>query len=105
MTGQGFHFLAQMIGGYLHQDMDLEADSVPEAIAIFAGEAGASTRAGVVSDMQRFLETYDNRLAEEFASRFGRDFTPDEIGQSVSAFFDMVAVLLDDSAAYTKYLD
>ncbi|MDP9837058.1 type IV secretory pathway TraG/TraD family ATPase VirD4 [Neorhizobium huautlense] len=105
MTGQDFHFLAQMIGGYLHQDMDLEADSVPEAISVFAGKADASTRAGVMSDMQRFLETYDNRLAEEFASRFGHDFTPDEIGQSVGAFFDMVTVLLDDPAAYTKYLD
>lgn len=105
MAEADFPFLAQMIGGYLHQDMDLEADSVPEAIAVFAGNVGASTRAGVVSDVQRFLETYDNRLDEEFASRFGHDFTPDETGQSVGAFFDMVLVLLDDPAAYTKYLD
>lgn len=105
MATQDFRFLAQMIGGYLHQDMDLEADSVPEAISVFAGKADAATRAGVMADMQRFLETYHNRLAEEFASRFGHDFTPDEIGQSVGDFFDMVTVLLADPAAYARYLD
>jgi hypothetical protein len=102
---QDFYFLGQMIGGYLHQDMDLEADSVPEAISIFARKADAATREGVRTDMKTFLDRYPNQAGEEFATRFGHDFAPEEIGQSVSDFFDMVTAILDNPASYSRYLD
>ncbi|TDK39685.1 hypothetical protein E2F50_06165 [Rhizobium deserti] len=102
---QDFYFLGQMIGGYLHQDMDLEADSVPEAISIFAGKADAATLEGVQVDMKTFLERYHNQAEEEFAKRFGHDFVPGEIGQSVGQFFAMVTTILDNPASYSSYLD
>lgn len=104
MANDEFEFLRQMIGGYLHQDMDLEADSVPEAIAVFARHADAPMRDGVVSDMQSFMQQYHNRAADEFAQRFGRDFTPDEIGQSVGEFFEMVNAILIDPDSYQQFL-
>jgi hypothetical protein len=93
---QDFNFLGQMIGGYLHQDMDLEVDSVPEAISNFALKADAATREGVRVDMTNFMDRYHNQAAEEFAKRFEHDFVPEEVGQSVSEFFDMVSAILDN---------
>ncbi len=105
MADQQFYFLGQMIGGYLHQDMDLEADSVPEAISIFAARADTASRDGVLADMADFLQKYHNRAAEEFASRFGHDFVPEEIGQTVGEFFEMVTAIIEDPSVYTRYLD
>jgi hypothetical protein len=92
-----------MIGGYLHQDMEIEADSVPEAISIFASKADTATRRGVEVDMKKFLERYRDQADEKFANCFGHDFVPAEIGQSLDEFFAMVTVILDDPAAFLHY--
>ena len=105
MAEQAFYNLGQMIGGYLHQDMDLEADSVPEAISVFAGKADTATRQAVITEMRAFLQQYHNRAAEEFATRWGHDFEPREIGQSVDEFFDMVTAILADPSVYIRYVD
>lgn len=104
MAEPDFYYLTQMIGGYLHQDMDLEADSVPEAISIFAIKADAKTRAGLLTEMEEFSQRYHNRADEEFASRFGHDFVPAEIGQTLSEFFWMTAAIIEDPAAYEQYV-
>jgi hypothetical protein len=93
---QDFNFLGQMIGGYLHQDIDFEVDSVPEAISNFAEKADAATREGVRADMKNFLDRYHNQADDEFARRFGHDFVPAEIGQSAGEFFNVVFAILDN---------
>jgi hypothetical protein len=105
MSDTQFYFLGQLIGGYLHQDMDLEADSVPEAVSVFAEKADAASRAGVLADMADFLQQYHNRADEEFASRFGHDFLPGEIGQTLGEFFEMTAAIIENPSVYTRYLD
>ncbi|MBW6424310.1 hypothetical protein KX729_22915 [Rhizobium sp. XQZ8] len=69
---------------------------MPEAIANFAGRADAATRKGVLAGMKIFLERYHNHADEEFIRRFGQDFQPAEIGQSVTEFLDMVSAILDN---------
>lgn len=105
MTKQDFYHLGQMIGGYLHQDMDIEANNVPEAIAVFACKSDPVTRNAVLEEMHAFSERFHNRVGEEFAVQYGHDFEPKDIGQSVGEFFDMVAVILADPTTYTRYLD
>nr|WP_246753848.1 contact-dependent growth inhibition system immunity protein [Jiella flava] len=90
----GFFEISQMIGGYLHQDMDLYADTVREAILNYCGDIAESERVQVEAEMDEFLARYHNRAEDEFARRWGRDFTPVEIGLSVAAFFAMVKDLL-----------
>jgi len=65
---------------------DIEAEGVPDAISNFARKADAATREGVRADMKIFLGRYHDQAAEEFSRRFGQDFVPAEIGQSIEEF-------------------
>lgn len=98
-----FDALAGLIGSYLHQDMDLEYETVPEAIAGYSRVSEASRKEQLLRDMDAFLERYHNSLEAEFAKRYGFDFTPDIIGQSVPEFFDMVRTILADPESYARY--
>ena len=98
-----FPEITQMIGGYLHQDMDLVADSVPGAIAVYAGDCAPETRAAVKTEMAAFLKRFHNQAEDEFARRWGRDFSPREIDQTVETFFAMVADILEDPAKAASY--
>jgi hypothetical protein len=95
-TLNDFETLAEFIKGYLHQDMDLIADSVPGAVAAFARDAGPDARERLKVEMDEFLKRFHNNSEEEFASRFAADFTPDENHQTVGEFFAMVEAILDD---------
>ena len=100
---ENFYELGQMIGAYLHQDMDLIADSVPGAIAAYAREASEGTKDALNHEMDRFVEKFHDRAEIEFAARYGGDFTPDEIGQSVAEFFDMVKLILVSPTGFEAF--
>lgn len=86
--------LDQLIGAYLHQDMELVADTVPEAITRYARLNDAETKAALVSAMDRFEQRFHNDLHGEFRRRYVYDFMPEDLGTDVSGFFDMVRVML-----------
>lgn len=95
--------LDQLIGAYLHQDMDLEAATVPEAIDRYARINDERTKTGLVRAMDLFLHRFHNDLHAEFARRYRYDFMPEELGLDVPGFFDMVRAILTDPAAYRRY--
>lgn len=98
-----FHQIGQMIGGYLHQDMDLIAGSVPEALAVFARETDAASHAALKAEFDLFLARHHNDAQNEFRRRYGHDFTPDDLGQTVPEFFAMTRSILDDPSNWRRY--
>lgn len=95
--------LAQFLHGTFHQDMDLEADTVPEAVAAFARREGPGTHEDLKRAMAEFERRHHNRLDDAFHAAFSPDFSPLEGGRNVAAFFAMVRDILEDpdrAAAY-----
>ncbi len=98
-----FPALSGLVTGYFHQDMDLEYDSIPQALAGYAGFTEGSTKQQLRREMATFLERYHNDLEGEFSRRYWFDFIPEVIGQTVPEFFDMVRTILDDPRSYVRF--
>ena len=86
-TASAFPELSQFVQGYLNQDMDLWADDVGEAIAVYAREAGTAERERLLGEIARFPVEGREAL---FESLYGFDFSPAAEGMSVDAFFERV---------------
>lgn len=91
-----FDGLNHLVWAYLHQDMDLEADTVPEEAAIHARVGGEAAGNALRAAMQLFEMRYHNDLEDEFKRRFWFDFDPEQGGLSITEFFDMVRSILVD---------
>ncbi|KAA3514375.1 contact-dependent growth inhibition system immunity protein [Agrobacterium rosae] len=104
ITDHDFPALFGLIAGCLHQDMDLEYDTVPEALAGYARFTKPDEKQMLLAEINHFLERYHNDLEGEFSRRFWFDFTPDTIGQTASQFFAMLREILADPECYVRYL-
>ncbi|SCX28317.1 hypothetical protein DSM25558_4437 [Agrobacterium sp. DSM 25558] len=102
-TEDDFPTIAGLIAGYLHQDMDLEYDSIPEALAGYARFTELQEKQKLLTEMERFSERYHNDLEGEFSKRYWFDFTPDTIGQTVLQFFAMLREILADPECYVRF--
>jgi hypothetical protein len=90
--------LDQLIRAYLHQDMELDAPTVPEALACYERLNDERTKDDLRSAMDRFLHRHHNDLHGAFERRYGFDFMPDELGLDVPGFFTLVRSILSDPA-------
>ncbi len=95
--------LDQLIRAYLHQDMELDAPGVPQAIARFSRLNDAVTKEKLEAAMQEFSRRYHNNAEAVFEQRYGDDFVPAELGQSVEQFFQMVRELLVDPESHVRF--
>ncbi|WP_182084190.1 contact-dependent growth inhibition system immunity protein [Aureimonas sp. ME7] len=95
--------LDQLIGAYLHQNMEMEVATVPQAIARYARLNDEPTKRGLVEAMERFLHRFGNDLHGEFARRYRYDVMPEDLGLTVPEFFDMVRTLLADPDEYRRF--
>ncbi|WP_285405756.1 contact-dependent growth inhibition system immunity protein [Luteibacter sp. ME-Dv--P-043b] len=100
-----FPSLAAMMGHCFHQDMDLEAETVPEAVAQYVrgltGEAGRALQA----DIESFRQQHADDLNAAFLRAFGDDLDPREVGLSVGDFLKMVEALVDYPASFRQFLE
>lgn len=100
-----FEALDTLIRAYLHQDMEIDADTMPEAISNVSRLEGDAYKNALRSAMDRFEHRHHNRLEEAFAERYWFDFVPDGPDESVPKFFDMVRAILDDPESYRRFED
>jgi hypothetical protein len=100
---EDFVLIGGMIRSYLNQDMDLEAGSVPEAVAQFSGHIDDSQKAELFRSMDDFMQRYEDEAEAEFKRRWGFDFVPKSIGQTVSEFFAMVRAIVEDPTSYHRF--
>ncbi|EIZ80207.1 hypothetical protein WSK_1241 [Novosphingobium sp. Rr 2-17] len=100
-----FRFLTAMMGHCFHQDMDLEAETVPEAVALYVrgltGEAGRALQ----TDIENFQQQHADDPDAPFLRAFGDDLDPREVGLSVSDFLRMVEALVDHPASFRQFLE
>lgn len=104
LDNDDFFELDQLIRAYLGQDMELDARTVPEAVARYSRLNDAGTKDRLRSAMEGFAQRFDNRLQDEFARRYAHDFMPEGLGMDVNQFFDMVRAILADPSAARAYL-
>lgn len=98
-----FPALSGLLGNYFHQDMDLEFDSEAEAIAEYAKVTAEPRKRQLLDDMEAFLERHHNDLDGELARRYQLDVGPNETGQTVPEFFDMIRAIIADPESYVRF--
>jgi hypothetical protein len=95
--------LSQLIMGYLNQDMDMIADSVPRAVAVFTKDATTEERDALRAEIAAFRVAHPNDADAAFARLYGFDFVPAEIGQTTGEFFDMLVAILANPSDLQRF--
>jgi len=90
--------LDQLIGAYLHQDMELTDATVMDALRRYARSNDDATKRRLRLAMAAFERRFHNDLHGAFSERYQYDFMPEELGLDVTGFFDLMRTILDDAA-------
>jgi CdiI immunity protein len=70
---ESFPYLDALVGGWFHQDFDLEGDTLEEVVAAFKKSSPSEDWLGTKADIKRFLRT---REEHEINADFVRLFQP-----------------------------
>lgn len=73
---QLFPELAAFMGGYFHQDFDINGDTLEEVVAAFVADSDAALRRLLIGDIDGFLETGEVGMEERFQEYFRPDIIP-----------------------------
>jgi CdiI immunity protein len=72
-----YPYLDALVGGWFHQDFDIDGDTLEEIIASYKRKSPPDDLLGTKADINRFIrQTPDERIDEEFARRFEADVDP-----------------------------
>ena len=71
-----FPELSDLIGGYLHQDYDIFADTLEGVVDYYLKDGTTLSNNALRYEIAYFLETYIANLDATFASLYGLDFDP-----------------------------
>ncbi|MEM6946386.1 MAG: contact-dependent growth inhibition system immunity protein [Pseudomonadota bacterium] len=99
---QKYPHLHTLIGGYMHQDMDLHYETCAEAVAAFAQEALPEERGGLKNDIARIVREH-NQEPDAFHKYFGADIDFATCSFTFEQFVEMVLRVVDDPAAAKHY--
>lgn len=94
MTKTTYPALADLIGGWLHQDFDLEGGTVVEVVGAFRNVTPLTAQTKVRTEIERFLVAHGDHLDEEFEATFRPDVIPAALSGSTRAFLEEVRRLL-----------
>ncbi|WFR98756.1 contact-dependent growth inhibition system immunity protein [Rhizobium tumorigenes] len=100
-----FPALADMMGSCFHQDMDLEAETVPEAVALYARGLSADAGKALQAEIDSFRQQHPADLDEAFLQAFGDDLDPSDAGFGTEEFLRMVDAVVEDPAALRQFLE
>jgi hypothetical protein len=73
---QLFPELAAFMGGYFHQDFDINGDTLEEVVAAFVVDSDGRLRRLLIDDIDAFLGTGDDGMEERFQEYFRPDIIP-----------------------------
>lgn len=90
--------LSDFMGGWFHQDFDIEGETVPEIVRAFRGVTPLGEQKKLRSDIERFLAEHPEDLDGAFEEAFNPDVIPSILSGSTRAFLEEIRDLLDGSA-------
>ena len=93
ITSQGqklFPELASFIGGWFHQDFDINGDSLEEVVAAFKAESDRALIPPLVHDIDAFLATGDDGMQARFDAYFKPDIITTAFRPSTREFLEAI---------------
>jgi hypothetical protein len=90
MTVTSYSHLADLVGGWFHQDYDIEGETVADVINAFRAVTPPDQQAALCAEITAFLDEYSARLDEEFQARFQPDVTPATLSGSTRTFLEEI---------------
>lgn len=90
--------LSDFMGGWFHQDFDIEGNTVSEVLDAFRAVTPPEEQAKLKSDIQRFLDDHPNDLDSAFEETFKPDIIASAFSGSVRAFLEEIRDLLKVTA-------
>ncbi len=90
MTANYYPRLADLLGGWFHQDYDIEGDSVAEVIGAFRAVTPADQQAVLRAEISAFLNEHSETMEEDFERIFHPDITPSAFSGSTRAFLEEI---------------
>lgn len=94
MTANRYPRLADLLGGWFHQDYDIEGETVAEVIGAFRAVTPADQQAALRADISAFLTEHSETIEEDFETIFQPDITPSAFSGSTRAFLEEIQALL-----------
>lgn len=94
MTANRYPRLADLLGGWFHQDYDIEGETVVEVIGAFRAVTPADQQAALRTDISAFLTEHSETIEEDFETIFQPDITPSAFSGSTRAFLEEIQALL-----------
>ena len=89
LKGQAqFPHLASFMGGYFHQDFDINGNTLEAVVATSRAEGDLDFVAPLVSDIDAFLRTGDDGMAERFEEFFRPDIIATAFRPTIRAFLE-----------------
>lgn len=85
-----FPDLAAFMGGWFHQDFDINGDSLEEVVAVFKAESDEELIAPLVGDIDGFLATGDDGMEERFDEYFRPDVIPTAFRPTTRGFLEAI---------------
>jgi hypothetical protein len=90
MNDTGFPMLADLMGGWFHQDFDIEGGTLAEVMQAFCRVTPHTERAKLKAEIARFLLEHAEDLDMSFEATFKPDVIPAALAGSTRAFLEQV---------------
>jgi hypothetical protein len=86
--------LETLMGGWSHEDFDLNGDTLDEIIAAYRGVTPVDQQRSLATEIERFLNEPGD-VDSEFQRRFKPDVSPTGFAPTTREFLTTIASLLD----------
>ena len=86
--------LETLLGGWFHQDFDINGDTLDEIIAAYRGVTPVDQQRSLAAEIERFLKEAGD-VDSEFQRRFKPDVSPTGFAPTTRQFLTTITSLLD----------
>ena len=83
------------IGGWFHQDFDINGDSLDEIVAAYRAVTPSGQQLALVAEIGRYLAE-ESDVEHDFERRFHPDVSPTGFAPTTREFLERIAFLVND---------